>query len=305
MLVVEEELREAQQRKLPVRAFVQDGVRRDADAERLVTAVSDYTTGFFRRTFTDAASLAAEVERAVASIDPLPTDAMLFNADALRALALDVGAATPQQQQRVERTLRFVLAPERAGEVIDPRRLDEEAFHHAVMVAAQNPAHRLVAYGQPVRPHVRGQALVVERAEPLQNWRDEQTGRIEVHENGLVVVDIPLEPTSSQRGMGALSYTLDEAYVEAKLTAVFRFAGAMYAQEDPHLRYERLRFDVAVAGVSQGGSSVLPQAWGHQQQSPTPLTPLPAPRTVSRSDLGNPDDEVSRVLTYLRRKLVS
>ena len=54
MLVVEEELREAQQRKLPVRAFVQDGVRRDAAAERLVTAVSDYTTGFFRRTFTDA-----------------------------------------------------------------------------------------------------------------------------------------------------------------------------------------------------------------------------------------------------------
>lgn len=251
LLVVEEEWREAQQRRLPVRLFVQEGIERDAEAERLVREASDYVKGLFRRTFTDPASLASEVERAVATIEPLPTDAMPFDSDSLRALALDVANAASQRSQRgAERTLRFVVAPERAGEVIDPRRLDEETFHHAVMTAAQNPAHQLIHYGQPVRPRVRNQALVIERTEPPQNWQEERTGRIEVHESGLVVVDVPLEPKPDTSGMGGLvAYILDEPYVERVLTAAFRFAGAVYELEDPHLRYERLRFDVAVAGV--------------------------------------------------------
>ena len=302
-LVVEEEWEEARRRKQPVRVFVQEGVARDAEAARLAAAVSDYTTGLFRRTFTDPASLEAEVERAVGTIDPLPTDAMAFDADALRALALDVGTADPHRQQEIERTLRFVLAPERAGEMIDPRRLDEEAFHHAVMVAAQDPAHRLIAYGQPVKPRVRDQALVIQRTEPRQNWQEERTGRIEIHESGLVVIDVPLEPKPDTSGMGGFgSYTLDEPYVEARLTAAFRFAGAVYDLEDPHLRYERLRFDVAVAGVHD---SMMSRTMGWQNEPPAPLMPLQAPRTVSRHDLAHPGDEVSRVLTYLRRKLSS
>src|SRR5690606_11132431 len=124
-----------------------------------------------------------------ASIEHLPTDAMAFDSDALRELALGVaGADERSHQQGAVQTLRFVLAPERAGEVIDPRRLDESAFHHAVMTAAQDPEHRLIDYGQPVRPHVRDQALVIERAEPPQNWREERPARIEVHESGLIVV---------------------------------------------------------------------------------------------------------------------
>lgn len=305
-LVVEEEWEEARRRKLPVRAFVQEGIERDAEAARLVAAVSDYTTGLFRRTFTDPASLAVEVERAVASIDPLPTDAMAFDADALRALALDVGTPDPHRQQEIERTLRFVLAPERAGEVIDPRRLDEEGFHHTVMIAAQNPAHRLVTYGQPVKPRVRDQALVIERAEQRQNWREERTGRIEVHESGLIVVDIPLEPTPDPGGMSSLGgYSLDEPYVEQKLTAAFQFAGAVYEQEDPHLYYERLRFDVAVSGVQTGSGPAIAQVWGQSHEPVQPFTPLQTPRTVSRRDLAHPENEVSRVLTYLRRKLKS
>lgn len=306
-LVVEEEWKEAKRRKLPVRVFVQEGVERDADATRLASTVSDYVSGHFRRTFTDPASLAAEVERSLADLDPLPTDAMTLNADDLRTIALSVGAPNPHRQQEAERILRFVLAPERAGEVIDPRRLDEEAFHHTVMVAAQEPSHRLIDYGQPVRPKVRDQALVIERTEPRQNWQEEKTGRIEVHESGLIVVDIPLEPKPDRSGISGLSaYTLDEPYVEEKLSAAFRFAGAVYEKEDPHLRYERLLFDVAVAGVSSGNEGpAIAQFWNQQHEPLSPLTPLPSPRVVGRTDLDKPDDEVSRVLTYLRRKLPS
>ena len=130
---------------------------------------------------------------------------MALSADDLRAIALDVAATDPHRQQEVQRTLRVALAPERPGEVIDPRRLDEEAFHHAVMVAAQDPAHRLVAYGQPVRPKVSGQALMIERTDPQQDWREERTGRIEVHESGLVVVDVEVwqQAAGTARSEGA------------------------------------------------------------------------------------------------------
>ena len=305
-LVVEEEWEEARRRKLPVRAFLQDGVTRDADAARLAGAVSGYVTGLFRRTFTDPATLAAEVERALDGITALPADDMALSADDLRAIALDVAATDPHRQQEVQRTLRVALAPERPGEVIDPRRLDEEAFHHAVMVAAQDPAHRLVAYGQPVRPKVSGQALMIERTDPQQDWREERTGRIEVHESGLVVVDVPLEPTPDASGMGGYgAYTLDEPYVEGKLSAAFRFAGAVYSTEDPHLRYERLRFDVAVAGVQPSSGPAAVQMWGQQHEPTPPLTPLQAPRVIGRDDLAHPDDEVSRLMTYLRRALAA
>lgn len=305
-LVVEEEWEEARRRKIPVRAFVQDGVTRDGDAARLAAAVSDYVTGLFRRAFTDPASLAAEVERALGGISALPADDMALSASDLRAVALGVATDDPHHQQEVERTLRVALAPERPGEVVDPRRLDEEAFHHAVMVAAQDPAHRLVAYGQPVQPKVRGQALVIERTEPRQNWREERTGRIEVHESGLVVVDVPLEPTPDTSGMGGYgTYTLDESYVEGKLSAAFRFAGAVYSAEDPHLRYERLRFDVALAGVQSRNSPAIAQVWGQQHEPSPPLTPLQDPRVIGRDDLAHPDDEVSRLMTYLRRALTA
>ena len=318
-LVVEEEWEEARRRKIPVRAFLQEGVTRDADAARLAADVSDYVTGLFRRTFTDPASLAAEVERALGGVTPLPTDAMTPTADDLRALALAVGGSA-QHAQLGQKTLRVVVAPERPGEVVDPRTLDDEAFHHAVMSAAQNPAHRIVPYGQPVVPRVQGTALVLGHASPGHHQQASRPPRVEVHEHGLVLVDVPLDPPQQNGlGMGGMlpSHVLDEGRVEEALTASLRFVGAVYGLPvvDPHLRYERLRIDAALAGV-QGGvlerdpqprsSYTIPDAWmtgGHGASAP--VAPLQVPRTVSRDDLDHPGDEVSRLMTYLRRALAA
>ncbi|QXD15802.1 DUF4062 domain-containing protein [Rhodocaloribacter litoris] len=315
LLVVEEEWQEAQQRKLPVRVFVQEGVTRDAEAERLVAKVSDYVAGYFRRTFTDPDSLAAEVQQAVKSIEPLPAHAMTPDADALRSFARAV-ADSQAGWAADEKTLRFVLAPERAGEVIDPRRLDDPAFHHAVMTAAQHPNHRLIDYGQPVVPRVQGTALVLERMAPQQNWREARPARIEVHEHGLILIDAPLETKSDLSGTGTIpSHILNEDRLEGVLTAVFQFAGTIYAQEDPYLRFERLQVDIALAGVHGAvlernpqprSSYTIPDAWMQGMHGPAePLTPLPAPRVVNRRDLEHPDDEVSRLMAYLRRALAS
>lgn len=309
-LVVEEEWDEARRRKLPVRVFVQEGVERDGEAARLAATASDYITGLFRRTFTDPGSLAAEVERALHDIEPLSTNAMTASTDDLRTLALAIGDAGSQNDAG-DKTLRFVLAPERAGEVIDPRTLDEAGFHHAVMTAAQSPAHRIVSYGQPVVPRVRGTGLVLEASAPQSNWREARAPRIEVHEHGLILVDTPLE-TPDLSGIGGIpSHVLDEERVEAALVTSFRFAGAVYNLVDEYRRYERLRVDVALSGV-QGAmlerdpqprsSYTIPNAWMMGGDT-APITPLQAPRVVIRRDLEAPADEVSRLITYLRRAL--
>lgn len=312
-LVVEEEWEEAQRRKLPVRVFVQDGVVLDAAAARLAAAVSDYVGGHFRRTFTDPATLAAEIERSLQTIEPLPSHAMTTSADALRTLALTVGVQT-QGNGVSEKTLRFVLAPERAGEVVDPRVLDDAVFHHQVMTAAQSPAHRIVAYGQPVVPHVRGTALVLEEAAPPQNWRVSRAPRVEVHEDGLILVDTPLETRNQNGGMGTIpSHVLDEGLIETAITSSFRFAGAVYGLVDAYGRYERFQVDIALAGVRGGVLERDPQprssytipfesmSGGHGAAGP--VVPLQTPRLVVRRDLEDPDGEVERAMIYLRRAL--
>ena len=310
LLVVEEELREARRRKLPVRVFVQEGVERDADAERLVAEVSDYVGGYFRRTFTAPSSLAAEVQRTVADLEPLPATAMLT--DNVRALALaveDPSSGPSSGSGTGTKTLRFVLVPERAGEVIDPRRLDEDDFHHAMMTAAQHPAHRLLEYGQAVVPHVRGTALVLERTGPEPNWRESRPVRIEVHEHGLILVDAPVETRSASTGAGMIpQHVLSEDRVEHVLTAAFRFSGSVYDLVDEFHRFGRFEVDVALGGAQGAVLERSPQPrssytvpWG--QPGSGPVVPLPAPRVVDRADLKRPDEEVSRLLTYLRRKL--
>lgn len=316
LLVVEEELREARRRKLPVRVFVQEGVERDADAERLVSEVSDYVEGYFRRTFTDPGSLAAEVQRAVADLEPLPAPAMPTDADAdaddVRALALAVEGPSSESSRGMgtgEKTLRFVLAPERAGEVIDPRRLDEDDFHHAVMTAAQHPAHRLLEYGQPVVPRVRGTALVLERTGPEQNWRESRPVRIEMHEHGLILIDAPVEAKPDSPGANVIpQHVVSEERVEHVLTAAFRFSGAVYELVDEFHRFGRFKVDVALGGAQGAVLERSPQPRSNytvpwRQPATGPVVPLQAPRVVNRHDLGHPGDEVSRLLTYLRRKL--
>lgn len=318
LLVVEDEFREAERRKLPVYAFVQDGVDRDADAERLAHEVSDYVSGLFRRTFADPASLAAEVERAVASLDPLPTSPMPSGHTDLRALVSDVESARAASRGGLpeRKTLRFVLAPERAGEVVDPRKLDDPGFQHDVMSAATSPTHRLLAYGQPVAPRSRGTALVIERVGEEGTWRDARPARIEVHERGLVLVDVPLEVPASQSPGGLANgatippHVLDEGRVEGALLASMQFAGAVYDLVDPYRRFDRFQMDVALSGVEGSVLERSPQPrssytvpW--RQVEPGPLTPLAEPRLVNRHDLANPDDEVDRLITYLRRALTA
>ena len=311
LLVVEEELQEARRRKLPIRVVVQSGVDRDAAAETLVREVSDYVQGFFRRTFDSPEALATEVERAVTDLDPLPA---VPNAHTdVRSLSSAVHTPNDGWGGRTaEKTLRFVLAPERSGEVIDPRKLDDPGFHHAVMSAAQHPDHQLLTYGQPVVPRTRGNALLLEKTAPETNWRDARPARIEVHESGLVVIDVPMDaPAESGGAMGGAilpPHILDEERVEKALTNAFRFSGAVYDLIDEFHRFDRFRVDVALSGVEGAvlerspqprSSYTIPQT----QRSPGPLMPYVEPRVVNRNDLNQPGDEVSRLVTYIRRAL--
>ncbi len=312
-LVVEEEWEEAQRRKLPARVFVQEGVTPDPDAASLIASVSDYIHGRFRRTFTDPASLTAEVARALADVAALPVNAMTLSSADLRRHALAVGGQT-NHTGRPGKTLRFVLAPKRGGEVIEPQQLDDRAFHHQVMTAATHPEHAIVTYGQRVAPRVERTALVLEAPAP-ETWHEARAARVEVHERGLLLVDTPLDaPPRNDLGRGTIpEHVLDANRVENALTTAFRFAGAVYDLVDPYRRHERFLVDVALDGVRANvlerdpqprGSYTIPFEWGlGRQDGETPLMLLDGPRTIGRDDLARPDAEVGRLMAYLQREL--
>lgn len=312
LLVVEEELHEARKRKLPVRVFVQESVKRDADAEQLVDKVSDYVDGYFRRTFTTPESLSAEVQRSLSGIPPVLKDSMSSSQTDVRILAKAVDESDQAHSGGTARkTLRFVLAPERSGEVIDPRRLDHDEFQHAVMSAAQAPLHRLLEYGQAVAPVVRGTALILERTGPEPSWRERRPARIEIHENGIILIDVPLENPQDSTGTTSIpGHIINEDLVRSAISSAFKFSKAIYDLIDKYRRHERFKFDVVLTGVDGSvlerapkprTSYSIPFRQGHSG----PVMPLESPRTVNRHDLEKPDDEVDRLVTYLRRILTA
>lgn len=308
-LVVEEELAEALARKLPVRAFVQEGVERDSDAQDLVKKVSDYIQGLFRKSFSDPHALATAVESSLDSIRILP----VMNkraADDVRAIASNGTGLTRQRHRRDQTvTLRFVLAPQRNGELIDPRKMDDPTFQHAVMAAAQYPEHRLIRFGQPIAPRTSGTALILDEQGGSVREATSQSITIEIHEDGLVVIETPVGPTGHEGGGMPFSAEIDESQVESTLRAAFKFSGAVYQIVDPHMRFERFWMNVAVTNAS----NVVLVPPGQPRRSytimrlssdgrPTVFT-LPQTRDASRRDLAHPDEEIGRAMAYMRRTL--
>ena len=316
-LVVEEEWEEARQRKMPVRVFVQEGVEHDEDAVRLSRALSDYTTGYFRRSFTSAESLAEEVQHALAEleVEGISAEQMTNRRNTVRQRALRREASWGRSSHGRPR-LRFVVAPQRDSEVIDPRRMDEPSFQHFVMMSASDPEIGLVRHGEPLAPHVHRESLVIgpvdERGRVVET---DSTVRITISESGFLVVDLALAEWGPQLAEDPdhwlRSFMIEASSVKRGLTSAFAFTGRVYDHVDPHFRFETFWMD-AVVFDSRGAQMVdaLPMgqrshriAVGGLGGESAPVLAMNEPRAASRHDFREPAEEVSRLCTRLRREL--
>ena len=253
-LVVEEEYEHARSRRLPILVLIEDG-EQDDDAKQLSRKVSDYVDGYFRVRFRGPDGVARELERALAPL--IETS----QRPAMQSDELSVYFKR-KYQVRDETSLRFVLAPERQEEILDPARLASEEFVDRLFEIGHSKSVALFSYQRAKdRPSIANDALIIEQPAG-DNWsRGIQAVRMEIHESGAIVIDSNVtgrsERVNSSDMMHIFRIAIEE--VEAALATDFRFCSAVFEEVDPYKRHQRFFWNACLSGLGHRSFARAPQ----------------------------------------------
>jgi hypothetical protein len=298
-LVVEEELERARKRKLPALIFIQD-CERDSDAEKLVRSVSDYVHGYFRAALRTPEDLERE---AVLGLKPILS---AFAKPTMDQNEIQELLKTPPVLAD-QATLRFVLAPERPGEVIDPLELDSAEFLHGIYSAAHAPDVGLLGYRHSKQEQVTSEALIVHQGSPG-NWQQGiHEVRLEMRSSGVIIIDCNVTGRTPRQGLDMMSiFVLAHEGVEAAMAADFAFAASHFDALDPYLRHQRFFCNVALSGVGYRRLERAPQprnsyAAGFGRSDNGPIVPFQSPRLLDRRGLKQPAEEIRRFMAAFAR----
>lgn len=301
LLVVEEEYGHARRHNIPTVIFIQDTTR-DSDGERLVRQLSDYVDGRFRMQFRTTDELRSAIEHALRG--PI---------DHLQKPSVNPHRILERLQHRSrdqnETALGFVLAPERAEEVIDPIRLEDEDFRYDLYEAVHHRSVRLMTHEAGKRYELGRDFVVVDQEGDRGRDRATPAVRLEAGTSGLLAIHSALtgRRPRNYRGGGLEGMMIARPDVEEVLRADFAFASALYEKLDPFRRHERFLYSVAISGIGhkrwveeiQPTNSMTLGVGNH----PDPLILLPEPRVISREALRQPLREIERIVTFARREL--
>lgn len=299
-LAVEEEIEHARRRNVPVLVFLGRGPR-DADAERLVVALSDYVDGSFRRTFELPEDLRREVQTAL-----VPMVSQLRRPKVEPRRIMDALAKSPEIPSHP--VLRVVISPERDEEVVSPTLLVDRRFATRIYEIGHDQGVRLFDYEGPKRAERRGVWLVVRQDNPRTAGTAVDEVQLEVAENGLIVVDSTLvnrQPGS--RGDMLEFLIVRHAAARAKIAATFAFVCRLYDEVDPFKRHVRFAYNVALhrlgvhpfaAESTHTSSRGIPMRTGGDHA----VVAHEGARTVTRQVLASPADEIDRTIVVLDRR---
>jgi hypothetical protein len=300
VLVTEEEYQHAMRRGLPILAFIVEG-EKDRQAQAFADRVSHYVSGRFRAMVTDPADLQDHVHRALEFI--LPTFDLPMTQDSRISEALQ-----RHDHNQQDTTLRIVLSPERAEEVIDAVQFGSSDFVQLLYRIGHDEGIRLFDYRCAKDDSVAGNRQIIEQ----ECERDHRHGRVfvrvELEDSGLAVIDANVSGRAPSGGADAMAGSL--VVLTGDMTAVaaqaFAFYGRLFAQVDPYERHQSFVFNAGLLGLdyrtiadvaSTGGSQALRMTYDK-----SPIIAFDRPRKVSRQLLVQPDSEIERTITMLRRR---
>ncbi len=230
-----EEYHEARGRK-PVLVFVQTGVTRVPDEEKLVEEASSWEGGQYRHPFDSPASLRAAVTRALHQWE-LSQQAGPVNEDELTAHA---AALLPQRSTYAAGSplLHVVVAGAPSQQVLRPSAMDDPALQKAMEQKALYGERPIFDRRQGVQTSVSGTTLIVRQAD----------GEITVDEEGSVRVSRSARDTSGQqRGVGIPS--LVEEDVRDRIADAIQYAGWLLERVDPTHRLRRVALACRLDGI--------------------------------------------------------
>lgn len=293
-LVVEEELEEAERRKIPVLLFEQEGVSRDEDAARFARRASHFVSGTFRRTFRTPDELRQELMISLA-----PHLASSHRRPMSRP-RIDHFASP----HRVSSTtmLRFVLTPERDEEVIDPVQLASAEFGRRVLELGHARGVELFVYEEPKTSKVEREALVIEQRASGGRHGEGEHVLFQLFEAGALVIDVNVTGRRKERSRFDMqdSPIVDIDDVEAVTRRCFAMGRALYDEIDPFRRHQTFLFNAALTGLGHRTLErnpqprhIYPMSMRSEHQI---IVAHEQPRRVNRNDLAAPSAEIDRAI---------
>ena len=300
-LVVEEEYEEARRRRLRILAFIQ-AVERDNDAQNFVTTLSDYVGGVLRPTFATPAELQTAVELALKPIVHHYT-----NPKVEPSMIQDKLIKGHEFKLYNETCLRFVLAPERTEEVIDPIFIGSQEFIEHLYNLGHSTQVRLFSYERPKVTDVGVQEIVIIQSDEPRGRESLDEVRLEITVGGIIIIDANVTGRVARRpdNMDSL-FCIYESDLGAVLNKCFAFSNAFYAAKDPYSRYDRLFYNVGLSGIGHRNLVSQPPQGSTYFLANRIEDVVPAfdkPRLITRIELASPEEELVRVITLFRRRL--
>lgn len=296
--VVEEEYERAVARGLPVLAFVQEGVEREAEAARLENRISQYVGGHYRATFVGTDELRDRVTEAVREL------VGQLRSPAMEPTVIQQALQAQPYEQR-EAVLRTAFAPVRDEEVVDTVEIGRGSFHDQIVELASAPGVALLSSWHGKEADLREDTLTI-RQDPG-NTAPRKYASIQLTPGGLLVVESNVTGReASERGVSMLGLQVLETDVVEVLQQHFSFAHRFYDQVDQFQRQHAVHYNCVLHGAAHRMLVREPATGGAVRMSMRGEAPIiihPQPRQIGRAVLSAPASEVERTLELLRRRM--
>lgn len=305
-LAVEEEAEHARRLGLPLLVFLQDAPRDEA-AEDLATRLGGWMDGRFRTTFNTPDELRSLVRQGVERASST-MNCPLRGIDEISRLA-----HAPMEAAN-EVFLRFVLAPERAEEVIDPVRLQCEELPNEIFEVGHRQSIGFWSYSKAKNTEITDNRLVIRQMDDRRGEGPIECTALKLSENGTLVLETNVtgrvRRDHDSFGFGLDSHVLAAEDLKREIERCFAFGSAVYDLLDPNGRHRRFLFQATILGVGHRTFERDPQprsSYSIEMRKPEDETMvlLDAPRLATREAVMVLDDEVSRLLARAERRLRS
>lgn len=206
-----------------------------------------------------------------------------------------------------ETSLRFVLAPDRQEEVIDPVQLSSSEFVDQIYELGHSKQVKLFSYQEAKKATVKGDTLIIDQSDTLRGRDVVEAVRLKLTESGLVSIDTNV---TRRVHRGAAHSMLDSMVVaiediEEVLNVDFRFAAAFFNRIDQYKRHQRFFYNVALLNLGYRKMERNPRernSYSMSMNNDKVIIVFPEARLVSREDLQTPEHELKRIITVLSQK---
>lgn len=299
-LVVEEEYDEARQNNLRVLAFIQN-IKREEEAQRLVDRLSDYINGLFRLTFSSPTELRSAVKD---SLEPIIQH--LKNPEVELSM-IEEKLKDPYKIYN-EASLRFLLAPERVEEFIDPVSLESPALRRQLFEIGHSGEVELFSYERPKKTEVGINEIVILQANEDRRWDGLNEVRLELTTTGVIAIDSNITGLAERAEEFASMMVILEGDIADRLMKCFAFASAFFELKDQFRRYDRMIYNAALSGIGHRTLMSEPpkgSSYSMGQHGDEVVIAFDRPQVLTREDLSKSERQVERTITLFRRRLKS